>query len=403
MSRRVVVIGAGQAGFSLAAKLRELGHGGEITLIGDEPEPPYQRPPLSKKYLMGTFELERLKLKDDSFYRENGIELLTGEPVEAIDRATRSVLTAKRRIPYDIVALTTGARPRRLPEAVVHGLGGVHLIRTRADADAIAPELRSGRRALVVGGGYIGLEMAAVAAQRGLAVTLVELAPRILSRVAAPETADEFRALHRANGVDLREGVGLERLIGKDGRVAAAELADGETVDCDFVAVGIGIAPDTRLAEAAGLRIDNGISVDGQCRTSDPAIFAAGDCASFPFRGARVRLESVQNAIDQGEHAAKAIHGNPAAYAPVPWFWSDQYSARLQIAGLNLGYDRVVTRPGHRPGGRSIWYFSGPDFIAVDAISDPKAYMQGKRWLEQGLSPAPDKLCNPEHDLKRIA
>lgn len=403
MSRRVVVVGAGQAGCSLAAKLRELGHGGAITLIGDEPEPPYQRPPLSKKYMLGQFDLERLYLKDDSFWRDHRIELITGEPATGIDRAARTVITAKRQIPYDIVALTTGARPRELPEQVSGGLKGVYAMRTRADADAMAPEFGQGRRALVVGGGYIGLEVAAVAAQAGLAVTLVEIAPRILNRVAAPETANEFRSLHTANGVDIREGVGIERLTGRDGRVAGAELSDGQSIDCDFVVVGIGIAPDTRLAESAGLRTDNGIAVDGQCRTSNPAIFAAGDCASFPFRGVRVRLESVQNAIDQAEHAARAIHGDTAAYAPVPWFWSDQFSARLQIAGLNLGYDRVLTRPGHRPGGRSIWYFRGDEFLAVDALSDPKAYMQGKRWLEQGLSPSPEKLGDPDFDLKQIA
>lgn len=402
MSRRVVVIGAGQAGCSLVAKLRELGHTGDITLVGDEPEPPYQRPPLSKKYLLGEFDVERLYLKPRSFYAEQKITLLTGEEVVAVDRATRSVVTAKRRLPYDIVALTTGALPRRLPESVGGDLKGVYLMRSRADADAMAPEFRTGRRALVVGGGYIGLEAASVAAQRGLDVTLIEIAPRILNRVASPETADEMRNLHRANGVDIREGVGLERLIDRGGRVGAAQLSTGETIECDLVVIGVGITPDTRLAQTAGLQIDNGIAVDGQCRTSDPAIYSAGDCASFPFRRNRIRLESVQNAIDQGEHAAKAIHGSPGDYAPVPWFWSDQFAARLQIAGLNAGYDRVVTRPGHRPGGRSIWYFAGDRFLAVDAISDPKAYMQGKRWLELGVSPDPERLRDPDAELKQI-
>lgn len=400
MSRRVVVIGAGQAGFSLAAKLRELGHAGEITLIGEEPEPPYQRPPLSKKYLLGDFELDRLLLKPREFYAQQRITLLLNEPVTAIDRATRSVATARRRIPYDIVALTTGGLPRQLPEAAGGSLDGVFLMRSRADADALAPELQPGRRALVIGGGYIGLEAASVAAQRGLKVTLIEIAPRILNRVAAPETAGELRKLHQANGVEIREGTGLERLVEKGGRVGGALLDTGETIDCDLAIVGIGISPDTRLAEAAGLHIDNGIAVDGQCRSSDPAIYAAGDCASFPFRGARVRLESVQNAIDQGEHAAKAIHGSPGAYNPVPWFWSDQFSARLQIAGLNLGYDRVIRRPGHRPGGCSIWYFKGNRFLAVDALSDPKSYMQGKRWLESNAAPDPDRLADRDRELR---
>lgn len=402
MPRRVVVIGAGQAGCSLVATLRELGHQGEITLIGDETDPPYQRPPLSKKYLVGDFERDRLLLKPESFYREERITLITGEPVIAIDRAARTVVSSERRVPYDIVAITTGARARAFPDDAGGRLDGVFLLRSRADADRIAPELKPGRRALVIGGGYIGLEAAASATECGVAVTVVEIAPRILNRVAASETADALRQLHRANGVDIREGARLERLIGSDGRVTGAEL-DGESIACDFVVVGIGVTPDTRLAEAAGLQIDNGIAVDGHCRTSDPAIYAAGDCASFPYRGQRVRLESVQNAIDQGGHAAKAIHGSPGGYAPVPWFWSDQFSARLQIAGLSTGYDRIVTRPGSRPGGQSIWYFTDNRLLAVDAISDPKAYMQGKRWLEAGLSPDPDRLADRDAELKALA
>jgi 3-phenylpropionate/trans-cinnamate dioxygenase ferredoxin reductase subunit len=278
----------------------------------------------------------------------------------------------------------------------------VHTIRTIADVDAFRPQVVAGRRVLIVGGGYIGLEAAAVAAQKGLSVTMIEAAERILGRVAAPETADYFRQLHRSNGVDLREGVGLERLEGTNGTVRRAVLDDGDTVDVDFVLVGIGIAPETRVAEMAGLSLNNGISVDAQCRTSDPAIFAAGDCASFPWRRGRVRLESVQNAIDQAEHAAAAIHGSMAPYLPVPWFWSDQYAARLQIAGLNLGYTDVVKRPGQRAGAQSIWYFEGERFLAVDAMNDPTAYMQGKRWLESGVSPTPEAIADTSHELRDI-
>ncbi|MDT8345446.1 MAG: FAD-dependent oxidoreductase [Thermohalobaculum sp.] len=403
MGRRVVVIGAGQAGQSLAARLRDLGHSGPITLIGAETEIPYQRPPLSKKYLLGEMTVERLHLKPRSFYAERAITLVTGEAVTAIDRAAREVVTATRRIGYDVVALTTGATPRRLPDAIGGGLGGVHTLRTLGDVDALRPAIVEGRRALIVGGGYIGLEAAAVAAQKGLKVTLIEAAPRILGRVAAPETADFFRRLHRSNGVDIREDTALARLEGEAGQVAHAVLADGATLAVDVVVVGIGVDPATGLAAATGLALDNGIAVDGLCRTSDPAIFAAGDCASFPWRGGRVRLESVQNAIDMAEHAAGAINGATAPYVPVPWFWSDQYAARLQIAGLNLGYTRIVRRPGERAGAESVWYFEGARFLAVDAMNDPKAYMQGKRWLEAGVSPSPDAIADGGRDLRSLA
>jgi 3-phenylpropionate/trans-cinnamate dioxygenase ferredoxin reductase subunit len=267
----------------------------------------------------------------------------------------------------------------------------------------MAPEFRPGARVLVVGGGYIGLESAAVAASRGLRVTLVEMAPRILQRVASAATSDYFRELHRAHGVDLREGAALRRLEGRDGRVVAAVLEDGEPLPVDFVIVGIGIAPDTRLADAAGLATDNGIAVDALCRTSDPAIFAAGDCTSFPWRDGRVRLESVQNAIDQGEHAAACMLGGTAPYRPSPWFWSDQYDCKLQIAGLHAGHDRTVTRPGARPGSQSVWYYAGDRLVAVDAMNDPRSYMTGKRWLEAGASPDPARIADPATDLRELA
>ena len=402
MSARVVVIGGGQAAASLVARLRNDGFDGAVTVLCDEPVPPYQRPPLSKKYLLGEMTEERLYLKPASFYEEQGIELVTGLAASAIDRDKREIAAGERRIPYDVLALTTGALPRLLPAAIGGRLGGVYPVRTLADVDSMAVDVVAGRRVLIVGGGYIGLEAAAVCALKGLKVTLIELAPRILQRVASAATADFVRALHERHGVEIREATGLERIEG-DGRVEAAVLASGEKLEIDFAIIGIGITPDTRLAEAAGLTIDNGIAVDGRCRTSDPAILAAGDCASFPYKGSRIRLESVQNAIDQGEHAARVIMGAEADYLPYPWFWSDQYDARLQIAGLNTGYDRTVVRPGHRPGGQSIWYFRGRTLLAVDAISDPKAYMQGKRWIEAGLSPNAEAIADSEVELKSLA
>ncbi|MCC5983090.1 MAG: FAD-dependent oxidoreductase [Rhodobacteraceae bacterium] len=396
----IVVVGAGQAGAALVAKLRAAGHTGAITLIGAEPVPPYQRPPLSKAYLLGEMALERLFLRPASFYAENDIALITGQRVQAIDPGARRVRLDGQVLNYDQLALTTGAVPRRLPPGLGGDLAGVHLVRSLTDVDRMAPEFTAGRRLVVVGGGYIGLEAAAVAVQRGLEVQVIEAAPRILQRVAAAETSDYVRALHRRHGVEIIEGVPLARLTGADGRVSGAELADGRVLAADFVICGIGVAPDIALAEAAGLTIDNGIATDSLGRTSAPHVWAAGDCASFPLEGARMRLESVQNAIDQAECVALDMLGQGAAYAPEPWFWSDQYDMKLQIAGLGTGHDRVVVRDGGA--GRSHWYFSGARFIAVDAMNDPRAYMVGKRLLALGRSPDPEALSEPGTDLKHL-
>jgi 3-phenylpropionate/trans-cinnamate dioxygenase ferredoxin reductase subunit len=404
MVERIVVIGAGQAGATLVESLRAGGHEGRLTLVGEEPQPPYQRPPLSKKYLLGEMSAEQLWLRPHDFYAERRIELVLGVAATAVDRAACVVALADgRTLPYDRLALVTGARPRPLPAEAGGALAGVYTVRTLADVDAIEPEIVEGRRALIVGGGYIGLEAAAVAATKGLRVTLIVAAPRILGRVAASETADWFRALHRARGVDLREGVALEALEGQGGRVSAAVLAGGERLAVDVAIVGIGVVPNVELAAAAGLAVENGIAVDALGATADPAVFAAGDCASFPWRGRRVRLESVQNAIDQAKAVAAAMLGRGAPYDPAPWFWSDQYDAKLQIAGLNAGYDRVVTRAGQRPGALSVWYFGAGGFLACDAMNDPRAYMTAKRWLEAGVSPDPARLADPSVDLRDAA
>ena len=397
----IVVIGAGQAGSSLTAKLRALGFDGQITLIGAEPAPPYQRPPLSKAYLLGDMALERLYLRPESFYAENDIALQLGTSVEAIDPAARTITAGGETLSYDMLALTTGSVPHRLPAAIGGALEGVHVVRTLADVDAMAPEFAEGARVLIVGGGYIGLEAAAVAARKGLQVTLVEMADRILQRVAAPETSDYFRALHQSHGVTIREGVGLDKLTGET-RVTGARLTDGSTLDVDFVVVGVGIAPATALAEAAGLTIENGIRTDARGRTSDPHIWAAGDCASFPYRGSRIRLESVPNAIDQAECVAENMMGAEKDYVAKPWFWSDQYDIKLQIAGLNTGYSRVITRPGDKAGSTSFWYYSGDTLLAVDAMNDPRAYMIGKRLIEAGKSPDPATVADPATELKSL-
>lgn len=398
---KVVIVGAGQAGSSLVAKLRKDGFDGRITLIGDERVPPYQRPPLSKKYLLGDLALERLFLRPESFYAENGIDLRLCETVTGIERAERRVVTDRQSLEYDHLVLTTGARPRRLPADIGGALGGVHVVRDLRDVDQMAPGFVAGARVVIIGGGYIGLEAAAVAAARGLNVTLVEMADRILQRVAARETSDYFRKLHTGHGVDIREGVGLERLLG-DAHVTGARLSDGTELPADFVIVGIGITPETRLAEQAGLALENGIAVSAEGQTSDPHIWAVGDCAAFSHGAGRLRLESVPNAIDMAECVAENIMGAGKAYVPRPWFWSDQYDVKLQIAGLNAGYDRIITRPGDGAGAMSFWYYRGRDLLAVDAMNEPRAYMVGKRLIDAGKSPDPDAVADPATELKTL-
>ena len=396
----IIAVGAGQAGASLVAKLRNSGFDGEITLLGREPVAPYQRPPLSKGYLLGEMSLDRLFLRPESFYAEHNIQLRKGTDVTSIDVAAQTVQVGVEVLQYDELVLTTGSIPRRLPAAIGGDLKNVFVVRDLADADAMASHFVEGARALIVGGGYIGLEAAAVAAKLGVKVTLVEMSDRILQRVAAPETSDYFRKLHSEHGVDLREGVGLSRLTGTE-EVTGAELTDGTTLDIDFVIVGVGIAPATDLAEAAGIAIENGIRTDAQGRTSAPHVWAAGDCASFPYKGGRIRLESVPNAIDQAEAVAENIMGANKDYVAKPWFWSDQYDVKLQIAGLNTGYNRIVSRTGQ---GRtaSFWYYSDDQLLAVDAMNDPRAYMIGKRLIEAGKSADPAAVADPAADLKAL-
>ncbi|WP_374434651.1 NAD(P)/FAD-dependent oxidoreductase [Tabrizicola sp.] len=396
---RVVIVGAGQAGAALAAKLRVLGHTGEIVMLGDEPAPPYQRPPLSKAYLLGEMEEDRLWLRAPEFWAEQGVELRLGQAVTGIDPTAKTVTVGGEALDYDHLALTTGSTPRRLSAAIGGALQGVYTVRTLADVDAMRDEFQPGRRVIIVGGGYIGLEAAAVASKLGLDVTVLEMAPRVLQRVAAPETSDYVRALHQAHGVKVLESTGLNRLVGDD-RVEGALLTDGRQLPADFVIVGVGITPNTHLAEQAGLALDNGIATDELGRTSDPAIWSAGDCASFPWKGGRIRLESVGNAIDQAEAVAANILGAGAPYEAKPWFWSDQYDLKLQIAGLNIGYDHVVSRKGEGDA-VSFWYYRGAQLLAVDAMNDSRAYMVGKRLIEMGKSPAP-QVIETATDLKPL-
>lgn len=397
----IVVIGAGQAGASLVAKLRNSGFEGEVTLIGEEPTPPYQRPPLSKAYLLGDMTLERMFLRPESFYSDHNITLRLSTRVDEIDRTSKQIVIGDERIDYDQLVLTTGSSPRHLPASIGGSLEGVHVVRTLSDVDKMEPEFAKGKRALIVGGGYIGLEAAAVATKKGVSVMLVEMADRILQRVASPETSNYFRTLHEDHGVTIREGIGLKTLTGST-RVSGAELSDGSVIDTDFVIVGVGISANTNLAEAAGLEIDNGIKTDAFGQTSDPHIWSAGDCASFPFRGERIRLESVPNAIDQAEIVARNIMGDAVKYTAKPWFWSDQYDVKLQIAGLNSGYNSIVTRAGEKDGSISFWYYQDDKLLAVDAMNDPRAYMIAKRLIEAGKSPDAALVADPTIALKSL-
>ncbi|MEY4139019.1 MAG: hypothetical protein RLZZ371_1201 [Pseudomonadota bacterium] len=362
---------------------------------------PYERPPLSKAYLLGKVDQQRLYLRPQAFYDEHHIDVITGTQVDAIDRQRQTVLVAGQWHDYDMLALTTGSVPRRLAASVGGELPGVFSVRTLADVDAMARACQPGGHALIVGGGYIGLEAAAVFRTLGMAVTLVEAAPRILQRVAAPQTSDYFRALHQMKGVDIREGTGLSRLLGSD-QITGARLSDGSELKVNLAVVGIGIEPATALAAEAGLALDNGIAVDAMGRSSDPAIWAAGDCTSFLYKGRRIRLESVPNAIDQANLVAENMMGAGKDYLPQPWFWSDQYDVKLQIAGLNTGYDRIVVRPGPKEGSVSHWYYVGEQMLAVDAMNDPRSFMVAKRLLESGMSADPAAISDPAFNLKDL-
>jgi len=398
--QQVVIVGAGQAGAAAAAKLRALGYDGSLTLIGAENAPPYQRPPLSKAYLLGEMEQARLWLRAPEFWDEAKITLKLGASVTAIDTAAQTLRCGDEVLPYDALILTTGSTPRRLPAEIGGSLGGVYAVRTLADVDAMRPEFAAGRRLVIIGGGYIGLEAAAVGRKLGLEVTVIEMAPRILQRVAAPETSSYFRKLHQDHGAKILESTGLERLLG-DSHVTGVRLKDGRELPADFVIVGVGITPNTAEAEAAGIAIDNGIRTDSQGRTSAAHVWASGDCASFPLNGVQMRLESVGHAIHHAELVAENILGAAQDYVPAPWFWSDQYDTKLQIAGLNAGYDQIVTR-GPDGDAVSFWYLKAGALIAVDAMNDSRAYMVGKRLIESGRTPDMGRVADPATDLKAL-
>lgn len=403
-STRIVVVGGGHAAAAFLAKIRALGHSGPVTLIASENALPYQRPPLSKTYLKGETGFDQLLLRPSDWYVTNQIELRLGETAEAIDRERRTVeLKSGGTVAYDQLFLATGSAPRHLPEEIGGSLEGVLALRDLSDADKIAEEVKTADKLLVIGGGYIGLEAAASARALGLDVTIVEMAERILQRVGSPETSDFFRNLHRSHGVKVLESTGIQKLIGNNGRVTGARLADGTQLEADFVLCGIGVVPNDGLAKACGIAVDNGILVNGHSRTSDERIYAAGDCARFEWRGQSIRLESVQNAKDQAETAATSMSGKTEQYDPIPWFWSDQYDVKLQIAGLGNGYTETITRPGKREGTQSVWYFRDDALLSVESMNDPGSYMLGRKLLMAGKTVPRSAIADPSVDLKQFA
>ena len=402
---RVVVVGGGQAGAQTVQSLRQFGYAGAITLVGDEPALPYQRPPLSKAYMKGDLSEDRLYFKPVAWYDDNKVETVLSQKVEGIDRAAREVrLEHGGHLRYDALIIATGSRPRRLP---VEGadLNNVFDLRDLADVEHIRPKMIEGRRLVIVGAGYIGLEAAAVARQLGLEVTVLEMEQRVLARVTSPVISSFYENLHMEHGVDVRCGARLASLKGNDGTLTHAVLASGDEIKADLVLAGIGIIPNVELAQEAGLACKNGIIVDADARTNDPRIFAAGDCTVRPLSHyARTgRLESVHNAIEQGKLAAAAIMGKPRPAIDCPWFWSDQYDVKLQIAGLSEGYDEIVLRGNQEAKKFAAFYLKNGRLIAVDAVNSPPEFLASKKLIMTGTRVMSEKLSDPAVSMKDIA
>ena len=401
MSEKIVIIGAGQAAIQAIQSLRAEGFSGPITLVGEEAYPPYQRPPLSKAYLLGQLERPRLFLKSDAYYGDAGVELMVNTTARVIDRAGKTVeLTDGRKLAYDKLLLTTGARVRRLrcPGA---DLPGIYYLKSIADVDALQAAFLPGKRIAIVGAGYIGLEVAAVGAKTGLNVTVFEAMDRVMARAVSPAISDFFMVQHVKSGVDIKLNTGVEGFEG-DGKVERI-LAGGKAYDVDLVLVGIGVIANDELAREAGLAATDGIVVDRNAMTSDPAIFAAGDCTRHYGReGIELRLECVQNAIDQAKHAALAMTGKPKTYAEVPWFWSDQYDLKLQIAGLARATDMLVLRGDPASRKFSIFHLRDGVVAAVEAVNAPQDYMIGKKLIAEGKSVPAETLADTAIPMKQI-
>jgi 3-phenylpropionate/trans-cinnamate dioxygenase ferredoxin reductase subunit len=404
----IVIIGAGQAGVQAAEALRAGGFAGTITLLGNEPHGPYHRPPLSKAWLAGEMDAAQLVMRAPEMLARKGITLRTDTTVTAIDRATQTVRLADgSALPYTGLVLATGATPRNLPLPGGDSIG-VLALRGRDDASAIAERMalciNQQQPVVVIGGGFIGLEVAATARKKGLTVTVLEAAPRLLGRVLAPVLSDWYAELHRSHGVQLVLGAQITALdTGADGAVAGVRLTDGTVLPAGLVVVGIGVTANDELARAAGLDCDRGIVVDACGRTSDPHIVAAGDCTARRLAdGSLLRLESVQNATEQGKSAAAALLGQDRAFTATPWFWSDQYDKKLQMAGLSTGADHWAVRGGMAAGSFSVYHFRGERLLAVDSVSATKDHLQARKLLDAGVSPSPAQAADAGFDLASL-
>ncbi len=401
---RVVIIGAGQGGVQAAFALRDEGWQGAITVLGDEPEAPYQRPPLSKGYLLGKVDTDRVRLRAQNAYDTAQIDVIEGVSVVDIDRTGQTVgVSGGDRTPYDHLILATGASPRtlRLPGMDLPGVG---VFRTRAHADALRQRLRPGVRLVVIGAGYIGLELAAAARELGADALVLERAPRVLARVAGPVIADHFQALHRAHGVEVRCNVDVLAFEG-DEHVNRVRTADA-VHPCDAVIVGVGVEPNTHLAQAAGLACDDGVVVDHDARTSDPAIFAIGDCARRPlvhYADETMRLESVHNALEQGKLAAAAICGADRPAVETPWFWSDQFDRKLQTAGVLRGFDAETVRGDPASDRFAVFYTRSGRLLAVDAVNSPADFLGAKPFITAQASIPAETLADPAQSLRQLA
>jgi 3-phenylpropionate/trans-cinnamate dioxygenase ferredoxin reductase component len=396
----MVIIGGGQAAGQAIASLRQEGFEGKILMIGEEPVLPYGRPPLSKQYLAGTIPPEKLSVRPEKFYQDRNVELRLDETVTGIDPTQQTVSIQNETIGYDKLLIATGSTPRRLN---IEGsdLAGIHYLRTQADVDAIRQDMNDAKKLCIVGGGYIGLEVASVAVTAGLSVDVLEMEERILQRVTTPFMSDFYHALHTGSGVNIHTSTGCAGFRGSGGRITHVLCGDKE-IEADMVIVGIGIIPNTQLADEAGLDVDNGIVVDEQCRTSDPNIYAAGDCTNHPnpILGRRLRLESVPNAMDQARTAAANMLGIEKSYAAVPWFWSDQYDLKLQMLGFSGDADASVLRGDPSTRQFAQFYLSAGKVVAVDAVNSPKEFMVAKQLF--GLAVDTDALSDPTVDLKSL-
>ncbi|MFF7309121.1 FAD-dependent oxidoreductase [Streptomyces sp. NPDC008137] len=400
--RGVVVVGAGQAGVQLAAALREAGLAGPLTLVGEETELPYHRPPLSKEYLAGKVSRDDVVLRGESFYEDRDIDLLAGRCARAVDRSRRTVtLDDGSVLPYDHLVLATGTRPRplRIPG---NDLDGVLNLRTRADAQELRERLASARRVVVIGAGFIGLEFAAACQAAGLCPVVLDIADQVMGRAVSGPTASFFEDRHGMRGSRFLMGCGPAELLGGNGRVVGVRTTDGVTVPADLVVTGIGVLPNTELASTAGLATDNGIAVDEYLATADPYVSAIGDCASFPapHGSGRIRLESVQNASDQARCLAARLTGAAHPYEAPPWFWSYQGDLRLQIAGLSSGHDRTVVCGERQAGKFSVFCFRGSTLVAVESVNRPADHMAARRLLADGLDLTPDEVAASGFSLR---